>query len=908
MQKVLRKRILRDLKKNIFRYFALGIMIVLGMYMVVSLAAAGETVMQGVKRQAIENKVEDGEFSVFIPLKSEDRKKIEDVAYIEEMFYRDYKRKDGSILRSFINREKMNRISLSKGRLAKAENELVLEKQYASQNNISLNDKVTIGNRTYQVVGVGTVPDYDAPKKEFSTASIDSKQFGLAFFSKEGYRTLAKEVNSEGSEVYQYAYRLKKGKKDKNVKSILQDIPLNTDEVDDRYFKEYWERTAGKRDELEDGIEKLHEASMKIADGSRKLTQSNDILKKGSKQIFDANLKQVQEGLQPYGLSGELTRENYSEQIGRLVKKTDSSIMKMKLKSIIEDLDSMKAYDSGITNYTGGVSELKKGASKLEKGAAKLQDSITELLDKNFKINQPNLTMFVKQSENSRILASVEDQKISLYTSLFAGVIVMILFTYVISVFVIHGIEQESSIIGALYALGMQKRELIVHYLMLPVVVTALGGIAGTLAGFSSFGVSVQMQTATGYFSMPELETVYPVYLIIYGVLMPPVIAVIVNYLVIRKKLNQTALSLIKNENKQGHIRKVSLGNISFIRKFQIRQTLREMRTGFTVLFGMFISLLVLMLGVESGVFCSDFNTKVKEETKYEHMYVYKYPEEHPPKDGEKCFSKSLSKEVLGYKFEINVMGISSENPYFRVKPKKGEENIVISSAMAEKYCLKVGDVVVLRDDEEEKNYAFNVKGIKKYNGGYFAFMDIKSMRKLFGEADDYYNVLMSDHKLSIDKNLLYSDTTRKDVVKSSEVFSENMLPMVTMLIVLASIIFAIVMYLMQKVMIDRSGMGISLVKMFGYNKKEVKRLYLQSNFYLVAVGALILIPLAKKVMDAAFPFLISNAATGVNVTFGLQLYAIIYVGTMGIYLIINQLLVSHLNKMSPTEILKNRE
>ena len=36
-----------------------------------------------------------------------------------------------------------------------------------------------------------------------------------------------------------YAYRLKKGKKDKNVKSILQDIPLNTDEVDDRYFKEY---------------------------------------------------------------------------------------------------------------------------------------------------------------------------------------------------------------------------------------------------------------------------------------------------------------------------------------------------------------------------------------------------------------------------------------------------------------------------------------------------------------------------------------------------------------------------------------------------------------------------------------------------------------------------------------------
>ena len=47
---------------------------------------------------------------------------------------------------------------------------------------------------------------------------------------------------------------------------------------------------------------------------------------------------------------------------------------------------------------------------------------------------------------------------------LVAGVIVMILFTYVISVFVIHGIEKESSVIGALYALGVQQKDLILHY------------------------------------------------------------------------------------------------------------------------------------------------------------------------------------------------------------------------------------------------------------------------------------------------------------------------------------------------------------------------------------------------------------------------------------------------------------
>ena len=36
MQKVLRKRVLRDLKENLFRYIALAFLIIIGMYVVVS--------------------------------------------------------------------------------------------------------------------------------------------------------------------------------------------------------------------------------------------------------------------------------------------------------------------------------------------------------------------------------------------------------------------------------------------------------------------------------------------------------------------------------------------------------------------------------------------------------------------------------------------------------------------------------------------------------------------------------------------------------------------------------------------------------------------------------------------------------------------------------------------------------
>lgn len=44
----------------------------------------------------------------------------------------------------------------------------------------------------------------------------------------------------------------------------------------------------------------------------------------------------------------------------------------------------------------------------------------------------------------------------------------MALFAYVISVFVVHQINRESSVIGALYALGVTKGALIRRYITLP--------------------------------------------------------------------------------------------------------------------------------------------------------------------------------------------------------------------------------------------------------------------------------------------------------------------------------------------------------------------------------------------------------------------------------------------------------
>ena len=110
MQKILRKRILRDLRENLSRYLALGLMIILGMYIVISLVAAADTVMLGSAAAAQGQSVEDGQFGMFMPLSGAEKETLTKAGItVEEHFYLDYEAGDGSILRVSQMRRKIDR-------------------------------------------------------------------------------------------------------------------------------------------------------------------------------------------------------------------------------------------------------------------------------------------------------------------------------------------------------------------------------------------------------------------------------------------------------------------------------------------------------------------------------------------------------------------------------------------------------------------------------------------------------------------------------------------------------------------------------------------------------------------------------------------------------------------------------
>ena len=748
MQKVLRKRVLRDLKENLFRYIALAFLIIMGMYVIVSLIGAGYTIIDNGETHDEANKIEDGQFSVFVPLSDEEISRLEDVGTeVEQMFYEDYDVMDGKTLRVFANRKNIDLVECDEGRLAENDDEIVVEKRFSQVNEVSIGDTIQIAGNDFKVTGIGTSPDYNALFKEMSDTVVDSKVFGTVFVTEGAYDKLHATGESVKTETYLYAFRLKGKTTCDDVKDALEDIKVDA-----------------------------------------------------------------------------------------------------------------------------------------------------------------NITSFVTSDDNPRTGGAADDQQINVQAGYFFGVLLMLLFTYVISVFVVHGIEKESSVIGALYALGVKRRDLMMHYLTLPVIVTTVAGIIGFLIGISNVGIPVQMADAYAYYSIPAMDVKIPPILIVYGIVMPPLTAIVVNYFVIRKKLSQTALSLIKNEVKQPKGSNVDLGDMGFVGRFRVRQMLREMRTGLTVVIGMFIALICLMLSLNTATFCSKVKKQNVEDTHYEYMYTYKYPTENPPEGGEAAYAKTLKKEVYGYNWDVTVLGLSKNTKYFDVDLKDGKNRVAISSSFAEKYCYSVGDEIVLHDEENDIDYGFTVDSVTQYTPAFYVFMTIDDARELFGAGSDEYNVVFSDKDLGVDPARLYATTTKADIESAAGIFADQMRSMVVMIVIISTLIFVVVMYLMMKVMIDRSAFSISLIKVFGFRTKEIRKLYLDGNFFIIAIGAAICLPLAKLIMSAVYPSLVSNVNCGVKLTFAPWLWAALYGGILVLYFIINRVLVGRLNKIVPAEVLKNRE
>lgn len=904
VNKVLKKRIFRDLKSNFFRYFALIVLIIVGIFIVVSMAGAAEVIIKGTDDRKITCNTEDGEFNVFIPLSESQISDFKDEGIeLEAMFSIDSELDDGSVLRIMENRDSINLISVEKGNVASNNDETLIEKRYAEEHNLNVGDKIKISGKEYTICGTGSVPDYEMPLRKMSDSSIDSSSFGLAFFTSDEYNNIMKS-SGQMAEDYTYAYTLSKNVSHDDVRDKIKNLDFDYNDVEDIYFQDYISELTEDRDKMTDAINDIYDGTNELADGLSDAVENNDSIVDGVGAMFDQYLAQASQQLSSVGLTEALTKENYKSLLDKIISDTNSQDV-VALKASLESIEELY---NGVKDYTDGIASAEEGSDELRDGVKDFKSETNDFLDENYKIDIDNLKSFTKAEDNQKISSASTDVATNKSMALTVGVVLIALFTYVISVFVSHQIQRETSVIGSLYALGVKKKDLLIHYITLPTLITFVSGVIGTCIGFSNFGIGTQTQDSYNYFSLPKFDIIHPVYLLIYGLVMPPVICIIVNLIVINKQLSRTALSLMRNEQKQHKYSKANIKSDKFISVFRKRQLLRESRAVITIVVGVFVSILIMTLGIDIYALCSNIKTDTVEDTKYNYMYTYKYPEKTVPAGGEEVYTETLSKTYLGNTLDITLMGITEDDKYFSANPSTTENSVVVSNSVSERYGVSKGDIITLTDKVTKDIHSFKVDGVCQYSVGFTVFMDIDNMREMFDKADDYYNVVLSEDKLDVDEGRLYSIMTKDDVKKSSDVFIKLMNPTIYMIVIVSGIIFCVVLYLMMGVMIDRSAFGISLMKVFGFRSKEIKKLYLNGNTVIILVGSYLSIIISKVLVDAYFPNTIANIACEMNLSLPVYAYIAEFAFVTLAYFVINTILIFKINKITLADVLKNRE
>lgn len=203
----------------------------------------------------------------------------------------------------------------------------------------------------------------------------------------------------------------------------------------------------------------------------------------------------------------------------------------------------------------------------------------------------------------------------------------------------------------------------------------------------------------------------------------------------------------------------------------------------------------------------------------------------------------------------ISVYGVSPSSRYWKGL-NVGDGRVVFGGGLLDKFGWSEGQKVELRDKYEAQNNSLEYAGKDCSRGSKSdmnIYMSIDDFNELFDNDAAYFNGYVSDEKLDLDARYFAGDITPDDMRAVGDQFIGMMSDMIGMMVGLAVFIFLLFMYLLTKAVIDHSARSISYMKVFGYRDGEISHLYIRSITLCVAASLVLSLPLIIGSLTAIF-------------------------------------------------------
>lgn len=480
------------------------------------------------------------------------------------------------------------------------------------------------------------------------------------------------------------------------------------------------------------------------------------------------------------------------------------------------------------------------------------------------------------------------------------------LIAFIFAVLTNGTIDRESVIIGTLRALGYSKGEIIMHYITPTLVIAFSGSVIGNVLGYTAM-IDPFMSLYYTTYSIGPIDIKFSVTTFIITTVLPVIIMIGINYIMLAQKLGLSPLRFLRHDiKKKKNSKATKLPNVDFTGRFRMRVILQN-RGSFVILFiGVFLASFLLMFGIGLKPLMDHYTENINDSLPYEYQYILKSKTD--VEDGEKIFVYDMKTRFeLGKKdISITCYGIGEDSIFFI--DALSNEGISISSAMAKKLNLKVGDIFVLSDPLRECTYELTVAKIYPYEAMLSVFMPMEQLNEMVDAPSGTYNCVLADKKLNIDEKYVAKMIGRNDLLGASRQMLDSFGTVIKTVNVFSVVVYIIIMYIMTKVVIDQNALYISYLKVFGYNSKEIRKLYLSATSIVVFVSLFICIPLEVLLFKGVLVFLSSLIEGYLEFYLPPWIYAAIIAIGIGAYSIINAIHVGNVKKIPMTEALKTRE
>ena len=546
--------------------------------------------------------------------------------------------------------------------------------------------------------------------------------------------------------------------------------------------------------------------------------------------------------------------------------------------------------------------------------------------------NEVKLKTYIPRYLNQAITFTGEDMGSDQAMMTVLLYIIIVIMAFVFGITTSNTIAKEAGVIGTLRASGYTRNELIRHYMTLPVIVTLVGAVIGNILGYTVFK-DVCAGMYYGSYSLPTYVTIWNAEAFLMTTVVPVIIMFVVNYAVLHHKLKLSPLKFLRRDlSGSRRKRAVRLSpKLGIFHRFRLRVIFQNMSNYIVLFIGIIFANLLLFFGLLLPSVLSHYQQDIQSNmlAKYQYMLEvpvsamsgnkldsmlellqFSYGTKTENEDAEAFSAYSLETLPSKYKTdEVILYGIKPDSKYIDADLEDGD-GVYISSAYAEKFLLKPGDSITLKEKYEKTKYTFKVKGIYKYSGGICVFMPQEQLNDTFDLGNDYFSGYFSNSKIKdIDGKYIGSVLDLEALTKISRQLDVSMGNMMGMVNAFAIGIYMVVIYLLSKIIIEKNAQAISMTKILGYTNGEISRLYIWSTTIVVIICLLLSLPIEKAVMNVLFREMMLTSISGwIALWIDPKIYVEMFLIGIGTYAVVAMIEYRRIKHVPMDEALKNVE